>query len=134
MKHMTDKQKTAILKILYDIVLADGYIDERELLYYKYVEKTLNVHEKELELAKQTNSLLALAEVNKLHPAQKEQFAVMMGKLIVADQIIHYNEVKIYNLVCDYCNINLDIEDSFDSDLLAKVTFVEPPLYPDESL
>ena len=50
----------------------------------------------------------------------------MMGRLIIADQIIHYNEVKIYNLICDYCQINQDLEDSFEPELLPTITFVEP--------
>ena len=134
MKNLTNNQKIAVLRILFDIVLADGYVDEREVLYCKYVEKNLTVSKAEVELAKQQNSLLALAEINELSPLQKQEFATMMGKLIIADRKIHYNEVKIYDLVCAYCHINQDLEESFEPELLQSISFVEPPLADDVTM
>jgi hypothetical protein len=43
-----------------------------------------------------------------LAPEIKKEIAKLMGKMIVVDRDINYNEVKLYNRLCELCNIEKD--------------------------
>ena len=51
---------------------------------------------------------IALAEISEYTREQKEELAKLMGSMIVVDEDINYNEVRIYNVVNDFCKINVD--------------------------
>ena len=53
-------------------------------------------------------TLQALSTIRELPLGQKGKIAKMMGKMIVADEDINYNEVKLYNAFCESCNIERD--------------------------
>ena len=122
MKELTHNAKIAVLKILNDIVNADNIVKDVEVdCMNEDVEvDCMNEIARSFELADnymvEVNNLVtlqALAIVRTLSTDLKEEIAQMMGKMIVIDKDINYNEVKLYNAVCESCNIerNFNIED-----------------------
>ena len=49
-----------------------------------------------------------------------------MGKMIVIDEDINYNEVKLYNAVCESCNIERDFNVEDYHGLTFSGPFVNP--------
>lgn len=111
MENLYFQQKIAVMRILLDIVNADGRIDEREIFYYNKIASTLGLKEQDLSTVIDANSLLCLLEIKGFNNEQKIQMAKMMGQQIVVDMDINVNEMAIFNLVCDTCNINIDFSD-----------------------
>ena len=75
-------------------------------------------------------TLQALATIRELNVEQKEMVAKMMGKMIVIDNDINYNEVKLYNTFCESCNIEKD----FNVKDYNEVTLSGPFTNPEELL
>jgi uncharacterized tellurite resistance protein B-like protein len=112
MKELQDKEKKAILWVLQGIMNADNKIHEKEMEYYKELKETFGIPEEIAERASIQDVFDMLGTINELEPEQKEYVAKLMGNMIVVDQDINYNEVKLYNDICQYC----DIHESFDVD------------------
>lgn len=93
------------MRILMDIILADGKIDSREQVLFETVMKTLELDETAKCDIDNQISLLALTMIYDFTQEQKEEFAKLMGQMIIIDEDINYNEVKIYNVVNEFCNI-----------------------------
>lgn len=49
-----------------------------------------------------------------------------MGKMIVIDEDINYNEVKLYNAVCESCNIEKDFNAEDFPNCTLSGSFVNP--------
>ena len=110
MKTLTYNEKIAVMRILTDIMLADGRIDEREVAFLSDTASLLELqqgYEKDVE---KTLSFLALSELCNISAQQKLQLTLLMGKMIVADLDINYKEVKIYDIVCDFLGIAKQFE------------------------
>ena len=122
MTNLTFQQKIAILRILLDIINADGRIDARETFYYNKVSKELGLSEEDKPFVEEANSLLSVVEVNHFNENQKKAFAEMMGQLIVVDDDINVNELAIYNLVCKTCDIATPFEAVVTDDQLNNST------------
>ena len=71
-------------------------------------------------------TLQALSIVRALSVDLKEKIAQMMGKMIVIDEDINYNEVKLYNAVCESCNIERDFNVEDYPGLTFSCPFVNP--------
>ena len=112
MKDLTHQEKVAVMKILLDIMRADGIIDSREEAFFTHVSTIIDLSDVPLPEIEAFNSLIALTIIRDFSPEQKADFARLMGGMIVADADINYNEVKIYDVVNEFCGINAD----FDSD------------------
>lgn len=110
MKELTYNERIAVMRILKDIILADNRIDEREQLLFTEIAKTLDLDESARHDVEKLNSLLALTIIHDFKQEQKEEFAKMMGQMIVVDKDINYNEVRIYNVVNEFCNIRVEFE------------------------
>lgn len=110
MKELTYNQRIAVMRILHDIILADNRIDDREQLLFTEIAKELDLGDSARHDVEKLNSLLALATIYEFKQEQKEEFAKMMGQMIVVDKDINYNEVKIYNVVNEFCNIRVEFE------------------------
>jgi len=59
---------------------------------------------------------------------QKGEVAKMMGKMIVIDKDINYNEVKLYNAFCESC----DIEKDFNVDDYPEFSLSGPFVNPED--
>lgn len=123
MDNLNFQQKIAILRILLDIINADGRIDERETFYFNTIAKLLGVPANSLADVKDANSLLCLLELKGLSEENKVEVAKLMGKQVIVDQDINVNEVAIFNLVCDTCGINIDLKDVVPSEEYAACSF-----------
>lgn len=108
MNKLTYKERIAIMRILMDIILADNKIDYREQMLFDQIAKVLELDLSAKEDVDKQNSLLALTIIHDLEQEQKERFAQLMGQMIVVDKDINYNEVKIYNVVNEFCDIKVE--------------------------
>lgn len=113
MNKFTYAQKVSIMRILMDLVLADGRIDERETMFFDRIADLLGLDIKARKDVDTKNSLLALTEISEFTQKQKIELSKLMGQMIVVDKDINYNEIRIYNVVNDFCKINVsfDIEE-----------------------
>lgn len=118
MEKLNFQQKIAVLRILLDIINADGRIDERETFFFNKVSKTLGINEDDRPYVDEANSLLCVVEIQHFNDEQKKEFAELMGQLIVVDEDININEMAIYELVCKTCNISTQFEEVVTEDQL----------------
>jgi uncharacterized tellurite resistance protein B-like protein len=111
MKSLGFQQKIAIMRILFDIINADGRIDVRETFYYNKISELLGLKEENRNDVNEANSLLCLLQISQFDDNQKQEMAKMMGQQIVVDEDININEMAIYNLVCKTCGIDIEFEE-----------------------
>ena len=125
MKELTHNAKIAVLKILNDIVNADNIVKDVEVDYMNEIARSFELADNYMVEVNNLVTLQALAIVRTLSTDLKEEIAQMMGKMIVIDKDINYNEVKLYNAVCEACNIerNFNIED-YPPELTISGTYV----------
>ena len=116
----TFQQKIAILRILLDIVHADGVIDAREMFFFNELKELFGLDDSDYEIVKEKNSLLALAQIKEFTEEQKMGFALYMSKMIVVDDDINENEVAIYRVVSEFCGIEKPFEAHFTDVELSK--------------
>jgi uncharacterized tellurite resistance protein B-like protein len=122
MVEYTYQQKIAIMRILLDIIHADGIIDARETFFFEKLKDEFGLAEEDHEVVKNKNSLLALSQIKLLDEEQKEHFAKLMARMIIVDEDINVNEVSIYNVVSEFCDINKTLTDSITIDDSKKCT------------
>lgn len=113
MEELKYNTKIAVMRILKDIVTADSVIHEKELDYMNKVAADFNLTEEYKTEVDNLVTLQALAIIRELDSSTKTEIAKLMGNMIVIDDDINYNEVKLYNAVCESCNIekNFHVED-----------------------
>lgn len=111
MVEYTYQQKIAMMRILLDIIHADGRIDARETFFFEQLKDKYGLNEEDHEVVNSKNSLLALSQLKEMSEEQKEDFAKQMSRMIIVDEDINVNEVSIYNIVVDSCGIPSCFED-----------------------
>lgn len=98
-------QKIAVMRVLLDIIHADGRIDVRETSFFnKLLDELALPYDTKDEISRKS-SLIALLDIKNFTIEQKEYFAALMDKMIKVDEDINVNEVAIYDVVIDYCQI-----------------------------
>lgn len=112
------QQKIAMMRILLDIIHADGYIDAREQHFFNELKQLLDLEEADHESVKECNSLLALLQIREFSEEQKMGFALYMSKMIVVDGDINDNEVAIYNVVNEFCSLHKEFTDNIPEEEL----------------
>lgn len=112
MEEYTYQQKIAMMRILLDIIHADGFIDARERHFFNELKDLFHLEDADHEIVGGTNSLLALLQIKEFTPEQKMGFSLYMSKMIVVDGDINANEVAIYNVVSEFCGIEKALEDN----------------------
>lgn len=110
MKELTYNAKIAVLRILNDIVNADNIVKDVEVDYMNEIAHSFDLADDYMDEVNSLVTLQALSIVRALSADLKEKIAQMMGRMIVIDEDINYNEVKLYNAVCESCNIEKDFE------------------------
>ena len=108
MEDFSYNTKIAILRILTEIINADNVVHEKETEYIDELVKKFGLDDSYKTEMNNVVTLQALDTLRQLDSNQKEQIAAMMGKMIVIDKDINYNEVKLYNTICESCFINKD--------------------------
>lgn len=113
---LTHQQYIAIMRILLDIIHADGRIDARETFFYDQLKDEFGFTQEDYQTVEKKNSLLALAQVKEMSEDEKEYLAQLMSRMIIIDEDINVNEVAIYELVCDFCGIKMPFNDIVSQD------------------
>ena len=126
MEELSYKAKIAVIKLLGEILNADKIVHEKEVGYLNEVVKSLSLDENYKEEVDALLTLEALATIRTLSVDQKREIAKMMGKMIVVDNDINYNEVKLYNAFCESCDIDKDFNVDDYSDVTLSGPFVNP--------
>lgn len=113
MEEFKYNEKIAILRILKEIKNADNIVRESEIAYMNEVIQSFGLEDSYTKDLNQLMTLQALSTIRGMTVEQKSEIAKMMGKMIIIDQDINYNEVKLYNAFCESCDIEKDfhIED-----------------------
>lgn len=106
MENLNYNDKLAILRILKDIINADNIVHEREIEYLNHIMESLHLDESSLNEADNLNRDEALVAISHLDPETLQEIAKMMGQMIVVDNDINYNEIQIYQSVCEACGMN----------------------------
>ena len=105
MEILNHDQKIAVMRVLLDVIHADGRIDIRETNFFYKLLDELDLPKTSKEEISNKSSLIALLDIKNFTDEQKEYFAAMMDKMIKVDEDINVNEVAIYDVVIDYCQI-----------------------------
>lgn len=126
MEQLTYNAKIAVVKVLNEILNADNVVHENEVQYMNEVIRDFGLEGKYKDDVKSLMTLQALATIRELDIEQKETVAKMMGKMIVIDNDINYNEVKLYNAFCESCNIEKDFNVNEYEDVTLSGPFVNP--------
>lgn len=126
MEQFTYNAKIAVIKVLNEILNADNVVHENEVKYLNEVIQDFGLEFTYEEDVKALMTLQALATIRELNVEQKEMVAKMMGKMIVIDNDINYNEVKLYNAFCESCNIEKDFNVKDYTDVTLSGPFMNP--------
>lgn len=128
MEELTHDAKIAVLRILNDIVNADNIVKDIEVENMNEIARSFELADNYMDEVNNLVTLQALSIVRALSVDLKEKIAQMMGKMIVIDEDINYNEVKLYNAVCKSCNIERD----FNVEDYPGLTFSGPFINPED--
>lgn len=110
-----------MMRILLDIINADGRIDARETALFNKLAEDFGLEEDSRPDVNTKLSILSLIEIKNFTPNQKKYFANLMSKMIVVDEDVNVNEVAIYDVVSKFCDIPLPLK---------TVTYnAQPPLH-----
>lgn len=126
MEELTYQAKIAVIKVLNEILNADKIVHKNETNYLNEVIDSFQLKD---DYQDELNSMLvlqALSIIRELSLEQKMFVAQMMGKMIVVDNDINYNEVKLYNAFCESCDIEKDFNVEDYSDVTLSGPFVNP--------
>lgn len=108
------QQKIAMMRILLDIIHADGRIDAREMFFFNQLKDVFMLPENSHCDVEDKNTLLALVQIKAFNNDQKILFSELMSKMIVIDEDIDANEIALYNIVRELTEINAE----FNKDII----------------
>jgi uncharacterized tellurite resistance protein B-like protein len=126
MEELNYNAKIAVLRILKEILNADNVVHESEVAYMNDVIQSFGLDESHKADVDNLMTLQALSTIRGLSVDQKGEIAQMMGKMIVIDKDINYNEVKLYNAFCESCDIEKDFNVGDYPDYSLSGPFVNP--------
>ena len=126
MEELSYNAKIAVLRVLKEILNADNIVHESEVAYMNDVIQSFGLDESHKSDVDNLMTLQALSTIRELSVDQKGKIAKMMGKMIVIDKDINYNEVKLYNAFCESCDIDKDFNVSDYPDYSLSGPFVNP--------
>ena len=128
MEELTYTEKIAVVKVLNEILKADNITHEKEIEYMNDVISSYGLEENYKIEVDALITLQALSTIRDMSVEKKNMVAQMMGKMIVIDKDINYNEVKLYNAFCESC----DIEKDFTVDEYPEYTLSGPFVNPED--
>lgn len=126
MEELNNYEKIAVAKVLTEIINADNIVHENEINYMQEIirsfglDNTYKYDVDNLEISK------ALSAIREMSTEQKKEVAKMMGKMVVIDNDINYNEVKMYNAFCETCNIEREFNVKDYPDVTLSGPFTNP--------
>lgn len=105
-----------MMRILLDIINADGRIDVRETALFNKLAEYFELEKDSRDDVDAKLSILSLVELKNFTPEQKKYFANLMSKMIVVDEDVNVNEIAIYDVVTKFCDIPVSFKtDSTDT-------------------
>lgn len=108
MEEFSYDAKIAVVKVLTEILYADNIVHEKEVNYLNEIIQLFGLNDDYKTDANNLLTLKALSIIRGLSSIQKGEIAKMMGKMIIVDGVIDYNEVKLYHAFCESCEIDRD--------------------------
>lgn len=108
------QQKIAMMRILLDIINADGRVDSREIFYFNQLKETFKLSDDSRLDVEEKNSLMALVQVKSFNDEQKDLFADIMARMITVDEDVNPNEIIIYDVVKEFASIKKELSESID--------------------
>ena len=126
MEEFAYNAKIAVVRVLNEILNADNVVHENEVQYMNEVVQNFGLSDEYKKEVDEMMTLQALSTIRELSIEQKEKVAKMMGKMIVIDNDINYNEVKLYNAFCESCDIEKDFNVEDYPDYTLSGPFVNP--------
>ena len=126
MEELKYNEKIAVVKVLTEILNADNIVHESEVAYMNNVIQSFGLDENHKSDVDNMMTLQALSTIRELSVDQKGEIAQMMGKMLVIDNDINYNEVKLYNAFCESCDIDKDFNVSDYPEYSLSGPFVNP--------
>ncbi|MBO7144951.1 MAG: hypothetical protein J6W13_09025 [Salinivirgaceae bacterium] len=101
----TYNQKMAIVRLLLDIISVDGKIDARETFYFEKVKEELGLSPDDHFKVNNFSTLISLSIVKAMTDEQKADYAELMRRMILADNVIEENERIAYEDICEFCKV-----------------------------
>lgn len=126
MEGLTYKEKIAVIRVLSEIQNADHIVHDNEIVYMNEIISSFNLSINYKFDVDNMTILQALSIIRELTEVQKGKVAQMMGKMIVIDGDINYNEVKLYNAFCESCDIDKNFNVSDYPELTLSGPFINP--------
>lgn len=126
MEELTYIEKIAVVKVLNEILKADNITHEKEVEYMNDIISSFVLEENYKADVDALITLQALSTIREMTVEKKSMVAQMMGKMIVIDKDINYNEVKLYNAFCESCDIEKDFNVQDYPDYTLSGPFVNP--------
>ena len=105
MDKLTHNVQIAVIKVLTEIQKADNVVRDKEIDYLKDVMLSFGLCDENLSEVNDTSPSQAISIIKELPAENKNEIAKMMGRMIVVDEDINYNEVTLYNSFCESCGI-----------------------------
>ena len=103
----TNQEKRAILKVLADIMTADGILDVNEKAYFAAVYNALNATKNDLSEMLSMKVSESLAILKTMEQEKKLALGIMMQQMIEADNDIDEKELNIFMVVFESIGIIL---------------------------
>lgn len=128
MEELTYTEKIAVVKVLNEILRADNITHEKEIEFMNNIVSSFGLEKNHKTEVDELITLQALSTIREMTVEKKSMVAQMMGKMIVIDEDINYNEVKLYNAFCESC----DIEKDFNVEDYPNYTFSGPFVNPED--
>ena len=126
MEEFTYTEKIAVVKVLNEILKADNITHEKEIEYMNNIVSSFWLEENHKTEVDALITLQALSTIRQMTVEKKSMVAQMMGKMIIIDKDINYNEVKLYNAFCESCDIEKDFNVQDYPDYTLSGPFVNP--------
>lgn len=126
MEEFTYTEKIAVVKVLNEILKADNITHEKEIEYMNNIVSSFGLEENHKTEVDALITLQALSTIRQMTVEKKSMVAQMMGKMIIIDKDINYNEVKLYNAFCESCDIEKDFNVQDYPDYTLSGPFVNP--------
>lgn len=105
MDKLTHNVQIAVIKVLTEIQKADNVVRDKEIDYLKDVMLSFGLCDENLSEVNDTSPSQAISIIKELPAENKNEIVKMMGRMIVVDEDINYNEVTLYNSFCESCGI-----------------------------
>lgn len=99
-----------MMRILLDIINADGRIDVRETALFNKLVEDFELEEDSRTDVDAKLSILSLIEIKNFTPEQKKFFANLMSRMIVVDEDVNVNEIAVYDVVTKFCDIPISFK------------------------